>query len=98
MIDCKCERGSGVERADFSGFESVFRSEAQLARETPVVRGHGITSEAFGEIVGNALGQAAGIDEDERGGMLIGELRKAIVDFAPHFFGGDRAELAARYF
>ncbi len=97
-IDSKFERGGGDESADFSGFEFVFRSEAQLARETPVMRGHGVTSEAFGEIVGNALGQAAGIDEDERGGMLIGELRKAIVDFAPHFIGGDRAELAGRYF
>src|SRR6266404_1128003 len=49
-------------------------------------------------MVGDTLSQAAGVDEDERGGMLISELRETIVDFAPHFVGGDGAEFAGRNF
>ncbi len=97
-VDSEFERSGGDQRADFSGFEFALRGEAQFAREAPVMRGYGIAAEAFGEVVGDAFGQAAGIDEDERGGMLCGELGEAIVDFAPHFVGSDGAELAGRYF
>ena len=48
--------------------------------------------------MGDALDETAGIDEDERGAMLQCELLKALVDFVPHFVGGNRAKLAGGEF
>ena len=47
-IDSELERSRGDQGADFSRFELAFRGEAQLARETPVMCGHGFAPEAFG--------------------------------------------------
>src|SRR6266852_235594 len=58
------------------------------------MRGHGIATEAFGEMMRHALREPAGVDENERRGMLIGKLGDAVVDLAPHFIGGHRAKLA----
>src|SRR5271156_6621488 len=41
-----------------------------------------------------AFGEAASIHEDKRGAMLLYEDGNALVDFVPHFVGGDGAELA----
>src|SRR4029077_6578452 len=97
-INSKFKRGGGDQGGGFSGLGFGLGIEAQFARKAAVMRGYGVAPQAFGEIVSDALGQAASVDEDERGGMLVGELRQAIVDFAPHFVGGDGAELAGRYF
>ena len=42
-----------------------------------------IFSDALAEMQRQALGQAAGVDEDQRGTMLHGQLGEAVVDFAP---------------
>src|SRR5258706_13389520 len=49
-------------------------------------------------MVRDSLGQAASIDKDQGRRMLLRELREAIVDFAPHFVGCDRAKFARRHF
>ena len=65
-IDSKFERGCGYQRADFASFEFSFGSETQLARETAVMRGDGILSQAFAQVMRHPLGEAARINEDER--------------------------------
>src|SRR5713101_1778048 len=57
-----------------------------------------VTSQALGQMVRDALGQAPCVYEDERGRMLIGELREAIVNFAPHFIRGHGTEFARGHF
>src|SRR5689334_2657290 len=46
--------------------------------------------------MGHALGEAARVDEDERGAVFADEVRDTVVDLAPHFIGGDGTELVAR--
>ena len=71
--------------------------QAQGARQAAVVRQDGILAQALGQVVRHALGQAARVDEDQRGAILADQLGDAVVDLAPHFVGGDRAELVARH-
>ena len=79
-------------------FQAALGFEAQLAREAAVVRQDGVFAEALREMMRHALGQAARVDEDKRGAVLADELGDAVVDLAPHFVGGDGAELVARDF
>ena len=65
-IDSEFERSGGHQRANFSGFQFSFGGEPQLARETAVMRGDGVLSQAFAEMMRHALGETARVDEDER--------------------------------
>src|SRR5216684_7344029 len=97
-IDAELQRRGGDQRAYFSGFEFLFRGEAQLARQASVVGSYRIASETFRQMMGDALRQAPRVDEDQRRRMLPGELGDAVVNFAPHLIRGNRAKLAARNF
>ncbi len=97
-IDAELQRRGGDQRAYFSGFEFLFRGEAQLARQTSVVGSYRIASETFRQMMGDTLRQAPRVDEDQRRRMLPGELGDAVVNFAPHLIRGNRAKLAARNF
>ncbi len=55
-----------------------------------------VFAEALSQMVRHALRQAARIDEDQRGAVLLDQLDEAVVNLVPHFVGGDRAKLAAR--
>ena len=44
----------------------------------------------------HTLHQPPRIHKDERGAVLPGELRKAVVDLVPHFVGGHGTKLACR--
>ncbi len=93
-VDAELERRSRDEHAHFAGFQLAFGSQAQLAREAAVMGGNCFFSEAFGEMVRDAFGKPPRIDEDQRGTMLQDERGDAVVNFAPHLVGGDRAEFA----
>ena len=46
----------------------------------------------------DALGQAARVDEDQRGAVGGDVAGEAVVDLVPHLAGGDGAEFVARDF
>ena len=96
-IDTQFERGGGHHGAQFAIFETLLGIQAQRARQAAMVRQDGVFAQAFGQMVGHALGQAARIDEDERGAVGADELGRAVVDLVPHFVGGDGAEFVARH-
>ena len=58
-----------------------------------MVSGDRVGTEAFGELEADLLYEAAGVDEDECGAMLVREGGKLIEDLGPHGRGGDGAEL-----
>ena len=97
-IDAEFERGGGDEDAALALLEAALGLEAEMARERAVVGGDVLFAHALGEAVGDALDEAAGVDEDESGAMLLSELAEAVVDFVPHFVGGDGAEFAGGQF
>src|SRR4029077_2705669 len=83
---------------NFTGFQLVLGREAKLAREAAVMRGDGVFAKTLFEMVRDAFGKAARIDEHERRAVLANELGDAIVDFVPHFMRGDRTEFAGGNF
>ena len=97
-VDAEFERGGGDEDAALALFETALGFETEMTRERAVVGGDVVFAHALGETVGDALDEAAGVDEDESGAVLEGELLEALVDFVPHFVGGDGAELAGGEF
>ncbi len=97
-VDAEFERGGGDEDAALALLEAALGFEAEMTRERAVVGGDVLFAHALGETMGDALDEAAGVDEDESGAMLQGELLEALVDFIPHFIGGDGAELAGGEF
>ena len=58
-----------------------------------MVSGNVLGAEAFGELEGDLLDEAAGVDEDEGGAMVLGETGELVEDLLPHGGGGERAEL-----
>ena len=97
-VDAEFERGGGDEDAALALFEAALGFETEMARERAVVGGDVVFAHALGEAVGDALDEAAGVDEDESGAVLEGELLEALVDFVPHFVGGDGAEFGGGEF
>ena len=54
-----------------------------------MVRGNLVGADDFAEIGGDALGHAAGVDEDERSAVLLNQFAEALVNFGPDFVGHD---------
>jgi len=61
------------------------------------MRGDRVIAQTFREMVGDALGETAGVDKDERGAVLPYQLGHTPVDFFPHLVGSNRAKFAGRY-
>ncbi len=97
-VDAEFERGGGDEDTALALLEAALGFEAEMAREGAVVSGYLIFAHALGEVVRNAFDEASGVDEDESGAVLESELLEALVNFVPHFVGGDGAEFAGGEF
>ncbi len=94
-VDAQLERGRRHHRFQLALLEPLLGVEPQAAGQAAVVRQHGVRSQALAQMVGDALGQAPRIDEDERGAVLADQVGQAVVDLLPHLVAGDRAELVA---
>ncbi len=92
-VDAEFEGSGGDEDAALALLEAALGFEAEVAGEGAVVGGYRVLAHALGEVVGDAFDEASGVDEDESGAVFDGELLEALVDFVPHFVGGDGAEL-----
>ena len=95
-VDAELERGGGDERLHLAGLEALLEVEAALLREAAVVGADVLLADALGEGEGDALGEAAGVDEDEGRAVLRDELGEAVVDVAPLLAGGDGLEVRGR--
>ena len=95
-VDAEFERSGGDERLHFAGLEALLEVEAALLREAAVVGADVLLADALGEREGGALGEAAGVHEDERRAVLLDELGEAVVHVAPLLAGGDGLEVGGR--
>ena len=79
-------------------FNFRLRCEAQFARQAAVMRGDVVFANPLAQLMRDPLRQPPGVDEDQRGAMLLDQFHQAVVNLVPHLVGGDRAQLAGRDF
>ena len=65
--------------------------------QTAVMRCHVGLAATLGEMAGHALGQSAGVDEDDGRAVGSDEFREPVVDFDPDLIGHDRLQRRARH-
>ncbi len=93
-VDPELQGGGGDERLEVTGPEAGLDPVAALLREAPVVGRHRLLTQALAQLVGQPLGQAAGVDEHQRGAVLHDQLGDA-VEHVAHLLGrGHGLELA----
>ena len=92
-VDAEFERGGGDEGLELTVFELLFHVQATFAREAAVVAGDAFLAEAVAQVVGDALGEGAGVDEDEGGVVLDDQVGESVVDVVPLLAGGDGFEV-----
>ena len=97
-IDAQFERSGGHHGAQFAVLEALLGVQAQRARQAAVMRQDDVLAQALLQVMRHALGQAARVDEDQRGAILADQVGQAVVDLAPHFVAGHGAQFVARHF
>ena len=92
-VDAELEGGGGDEGLEPAVLELLFDVQAAFAREAAVVAGDALLAEAVAQVVGDALGEGAGVDEDQGGVVLDDQVGEAVVDVVPLLAGGDGFEV-----
>src|SRR5947209_10074092 len=95
-INAQLQGCSGNQYLDLIVLELAFGLEAQLARQTAMMGSHCIFTKALGKIESYALGQPAGVDEHQRGAVLLHQLADAVINLIPHLMRGHWAKLHSR--
>ncbi len=94
-VDAELERGRGHQGPQVPGPQPGLDPLPAAPRQRPVVRGDvfpEFLAEPFAELVGDPLGHAPGVDEDQ-GGPVAGDVGRDQVQDLRHLIrGGDRAE------
>jgi hypothetical protein len=70
-VDAQLERGRGDQGLQVAGSQARFYPLPTLSGQAAVMGRHLFVAEAFAELMGDALGQAAGVDEHQRGAVLV---------------------------
>ena len=95
-VDSQLQRRGGHQRLQVAGPQAGLDLVAPVLRQGAVVGADDVVAEAFAELVGQALGQAAGVDEHQRRVMLPHQVGDPVEDVAHLLAGGDRLQLALR--
>ena len=80
---------------DFAVLEALLGVETKGAGERAVVCGDVLGADAAGEFEGDFFDEAAGVDEDEGGAVVLRVGGEFVEDLFPHAGVGDGAELVA---
>ena len=91
-VDAQFQRGRGDDGAQIAGLEPLLHLVAALLGQAAVVAGDVFLADPLGQAVRDALGQRAGVDEDQRRAVLLDQLAQTVVDAVPEVVGGDRGE------
>ena len=97
-VDPELERRGGDERLQVAGTQPRLDAVSAVLREAAVVRGDDVVTESLAELVRQALGETAGVHEDERRPVLADEVGDPVEHVGHLFVGGDRFELALGQF
>ena len=97
-VDTEFERRGRYEHPHLAFFQFLFRRQAQLARETAVVRRDVLFANALAQLMRYALGHAPCVHKYQRCAMLLDQRYEPVVDLVPHFIRGDRTQRHLRNF
>jgi hypothetical protein len=95
-VDSQLQRRRGHQRLQVAGPQARLDLVAPVLRQRAVVGADDVVAQAFTELVGQALGQAARVDEHERRVMLPHQVGDPVEDVAHLLAGGDGLQLALR--
>ena len=95
-VDPELQRRRRDERPQPAGLQTLLGVEPPLAREAPVVTGHGLLAEETRELGGDPLRHLARVHEDERRAVLAYEVGHARVDLLPLLVRADGGERGRR--
>ena len=87
-VDAQLQRGGGHQGLEVAGSEAMLGADAALGGQGAVVSGHRVVTQALGQLMGDALGESAGVDEHDGGVVLADELGHAVEDLV-HLGVGD---------
>ena len=82
-IDAELQRGGGDQHLQFAALELLLGIQPQLLGQRAVVRGDVFLAQQLAEVARGALGHAPGVDEHQRGRVLVDELGDACVHQLP---------------
>jgi hypothetical protein len=91
-IDAQLERSGRDQRFQRTGFQPLFGVEPLLLGETAVMRGDPLGAQPFRQLPRHPLGEAAGIDEDQRRAVRLDQLGQPVVNLLPDFARHHRFE------
>ncbi len=83
--------------ANLAFFQFLFRGEAQPAGQAAMMRRHIVFAQSFAQVVCDSLRQPPGVDEHQRGTVLLNQFHQPVVNFVPHLVGRDRSQGRAWY-
>ncbi len=75
-VDAQLQRRGADQRLELAGLEALLDAQAAVAREGAVVAGDGLFAETLAQVVGDALGEPARVDEDQRRAMGADRARR----------------------
>ncbi len=93
-VDAQLERRRRDQRLQVTGAQAGLDPMPPFFRQAAVVRGDDVVTEALRQEMREAFGEPSGVDEDERGAVLLDELGDAVEDVGHLLGGGDGFELA----
>ena len=82
-VDAQLQGGGRDERAQVAALEALLHLQAAVLGERAVVAGDVLLADPLGQVVGDALGQTARVDEDQRRAVAGDERGEAVVDLGP---------------
>jgi hypothetical protein len=91
-VDTELERCRRHERLESTGLEPMLGVQSSLLRETAVMRGNGVFTNAVAQMSRDAFRHAPGVDEDERRAMLPDQRGQPVVVLLPHLMRHHRIE------
>ena len=97
-VDAQLQRCSGHDGLQAPFLEPLLGLLPARVRQATVMRQDLLFAEPLPQLMGDALGQLAGVDEDERAAVLLDELHQSLVDLGPVLVGADSLEFLPRYF
>mgnify|MGYP005856572387 CR=1 FL=1 len=88
-IDAELERGGGDDHRQLPGLQAALGLQPRLAGQAAVAGSDLVRSQPRGEMMGDALGQAPRVDEDQRGAVRADVAGDAVVDLLPQLVRGE---------
>ena len=97
-VDAQLQGGGRDERAQVAALEPLLHLQAAVLGERAVVAGDVLLADSLGQVMGDALGQTARVDEDQRRAVAGDERGEAVVDLGPLLVRGDGRHLGVGQF